>query len=274
MNGQELINTMKNKFVLLMNSRKTNSVAGARIREYVVGWRLQPAFGLLTLSLFSSLLPAATIPLDLCNTGFSGASAGCGPLGTIPSVDGNWTLFVGSTLMPNAIIGDLVLAGLNLAYLSNDAVSQWLGVDSLFNGASNQTYTYRTSFNIPIGADLSTVLIKGRWRSDNEGQAILANMVDTLQGLLPVATSFSPSQFWAPFTITSTMAPFVEGLNILDFRIRNRSGFHGGRIEFDPSSSSVDSAVPEPGTFYLLGTALVAIGVVCKRRNSASRASA
>jgi len=265
---------MKNKFVLLMNSRKTNSVAGARIREYVVGWRLQPAFGLLTLSLFSSLLPAATIPLDLCNTGFSGASAGCGPLGTIPSVDGNWTLFVGSTLMPNAIIGDLVLAGLNLAYLSNDAVSQWLGVDSLFNGASNQTYTYRTSFNIPIGADLSTVLIKGRWRSDNEGQAILANMVDTLQGLLPVATSFSPSQFWAPFTITSTMAPFVEGLNILDFRIRNRSGFHGGRIEFDPSSSSVDSAVPEPGTFYLLGTALVAIGVVCKRRNSASRASA
>ena len=274
MNGQELINTMKNKFVLLMNSRKTNSVAGARIREYVVGWRLQPAFGLLTLSLFSSLLPAATIPLDLCNTGFSGASAGCGPLGTIPSVDGNWTLFVGSTLMPNAIIGDLVLAGLNLAYLSNDTVSQWLGVDSLFNGASNQTYTYRTSFNIPIGADLSTVLIKGRWRSDNEGQAILANMVDTLQGLLPVATSFSPSQFWAPFTITSTMAPFVEGLNILDFRIRNRSGFHGGRIEFDPSSSSVDSAVPEPGTFYLLGTALVAIGVVCKRRNSASRASA
>ena len=272
MNGQELINTMKNKFVLLMNSRKTNSVAGARIREYVVGWRLQPAFGLLTLSLFSSLLPAATIPLDLCNTGFSGASAGCGPLGTIPSVDGNWTLFVGSTLMPNAIIGDLVLAGLNLAYLSNDTVSQWLGVDSLFNGASNQTYTYRTSFNMPIGADLNTVFIKGRWRSDNEGQDILANGSTTSPAFLPGPTSFSPSQSWAPFTITSAMASFNPGLNTLDFTIRNQSGFHGGRIEF--GLSSVDSAVPEPGTFYLLGTALVAIGVVCKRRNSASRASA
>ena len=261
---------MKNKFVLLMNSRKTNSVAGSRIREFVVGWRLQPAFGLLTLSLFSSLLPAATIPLDLCNTGFSGAPAGCGPIGAIGSVDGKWSVLVGSSTVPN-----LTFIGNNPGpYLVNDMVSQWIGIDANFSGASNTTYTYRTSFNIPIGADLSTVLIKGRWRSDNEGQAILANMVDTLQGLLPVATSFSPSQFWAPFTITSTMAPFVEGLNILDFRIRNRSGFHGGRIEFDPSSSSVDSAVPEPGTFYLLGTALVAIGVVCKRRNSASRASA
>jgi len=257
---------MKNKFVLLMNSRKTNSVAGSRIREFVVGWRLQPAFGLLTLSLFSSLLPAATIPLDLCNTGFNGASAGCGPLGAIGSVDGNWSVLVGSSTVPN-----VTFIGNNPGpYLVNDMVSQWIGIDANFSGASNTTYTYRTSFNIPIGADPGTVSIPGRWRSDNQGLDILANDLTTSPATLSGPISFNLLQPWEPFAITSPTA-FKVGLNTLDFRILNQSGFHGGRIEF---TGATVSPVPEPGTFYLLGTALVGLGVVCKRRNSASRASA
>ncbi len=205
---------------------------------------------------------AVPINLDVCNSGYV---PGCGAQGATSSLDGYWQVAAGSGSFGPATIGNLAVAGLTGAYLANDANSQWLGIDNVFNGSSNTVYTYRTTFTIPTGFD--TVNIAGRWRSDNAGVDIQVNGISIPQALLPSSTSFNPSQPWTSFSIDNLSGVFnVGGTNTLDFLSFNNSIYHGFRVEF--SNATADDAVPEPGTLVLLGSALLGLGVWRRGRAS------
>ncbi len=114
----------------------------------------------------------------------------------------------------------------NGPWLANTATSQWLSSrpDSL--EAAGGDYVYRTTVDL-TGRDLSRVRLAGRWSSDNSSQ-IRVNGATTVS-----VTGVEHFFFWTPFTLDSTTAQFVNGVNTIDFIVNNAaSGPTGLRVEF------------------------------------------
>ena len=101
-------------------------------------------------------------------------------------------------------------------------------------------YVYRTTFNVPNNAILSTVSVTGDWATDDPGTDIRINNTSTGQ------TSPSYSAL-TPFSINSG---FVLGTNTLDFYVTNVPRFT------NPTGLRVDHIsgtyqVPEPYAAFL-----------------------
>lgn len=103
-------------------------------------------------------------------------------------------------------------------WVEGDASSAWIGptVSTQGPGATegSAVYRYETVFDL-TGFDPNSVVISGRWPSDNRGVDILINGRSTGQA--------NPAQFgdWTPFHLRSG---FTAGLNRLTFLVSNGEG--------------------------------------------------
>src|SRR5262249_23557352 len=126
-------------------------------------------------------------------------------------------------------------------------------------------YTYRTTINL-TNRDPSSVIILGRWATDNAGRDILVNAVSTAN---PQHGGFTA---YTSFAISSKQASFVAGPDTLDFVVENVQaiGYTGSRMEIlqsnarilpgtapvitrQPTPSSVKAAIGD--TIILMATA-------------------
>lgn len=125
-------------------------------------------------------------------------------------------------------------------WLLNTAASKWIGPRATAGDGNiaGGDYVYRTTFDL-TGRDTNTVIIVGRWASDNWGTSVAVNGVSVN---VPASTSFGA---WTAFTITSADAPFLEGLNTIDFTVNNASaGPTGLRVEFTQTSARSLPGIP------------------------------
>lgn len=102
--------------------------------------------------------------------------------------------------------------------MGDTGTSAWISPRTDTTGDAGN-YTYRTTFNIPAGTNLSEVFVRGRMSSDNATTAVLINGVATGLSYGGDFTVFSPE-----FAIGRG---FQIGLNTLDFVVNEASGSAG-----------------------------------------------
>ncbi len=113
-------------------------------------------------------------------------------------------------------------------WVGDNATSAWITPRANTTGADGN-YTYRTTFTVPAGADLSQVYITGALASDNLTTDILVNGVST--GIMGTGGF---GGFNSPFAIQKG---FVTGVNTLEFVVNeaggsiDNNGFTGLRVE-------------------------------------------
>ncbi|MCW3095783.1 MAG: hypothetical protein JWL77_1401 [Chthonomonadaceae bacterium] len=121
------------------------------------------------------------------------------------------------------------------------------------------TFTYNTSFTLPVNVDPASVVIQGLWSTDNLGNDILINGTPT--GLTsPGFTSFTG------FTLPTTA--FHAGTNTLGFTWSNQGGPGGLDVEFTTATfKTLPPGTPEPGvTALLAGLGVSLVGITRRRR--------
>ena len=114
-------------------------------------------------------------------------------------------------------------------WLGTTPDSKWIGPrPEAGTGNVPGNYTYRTFFNVG-DRDPSTVIIVGRWLTDNTGVDIKVNGVSVANA--PLSSSFTS---WTTFTLASTNAGFSTGTNTIDFVMNNAppAGPTGIRVEY------------------------------------------
>jgi hypothetical protein len=120
-------------------------------------------------------------------------------------------------------------------WLVNTTTSKWIGPRAVANSATAVgDYLYRTSFDL-TGRDTNTVIINGRWASDNWGTAAFLNGAPVN---VPASFNFGS---WTSFTLTSSDVTFLPGVNTLDFAVNNAGppGPTGLRVEFKTSARTL-----------------------------------
>jgi len=135
--------------------------------------------------------------------------------------------------------------------------SRWISVAADGLPGSSLSF-YRLTLNLTS----PTATITGRWAADNCGIASL-NFGPPAFSAITDCVDTAAFTSWTPFTITSG---FVTGINTLTFRAENRSNVTGLRVEFLSSDDGGGSAVPEPSTYGMLGSALALAGLLQRRR--------
>lgn len=156
----------------------------------------------------------------------------------------------------------------------DDALSTWIGPDSLnfpeghYGGPNDLidypgTYDYRTTFDL-TGLDPASAIIRGNWSADNTGLDILINGI-SIGATTPIDAYLTG---FTPFTVSGG---FRAGVNTLDFLVNNeafRNGPTALRVEMTGTANAA-AAVPEPTTWLLLGTGLMAFAA--SRRSAIRR---
>ncbi len=141
---------------------------------------------------------------------------------------------------PNEIVEDsTVFPIVGGPWLANTASSKWIGPRLNTAASAVGFYTNRITFDL-TNRDPSTVVIIGRWASDNTGRDIRVNGVSTGN---PQNGGFTA---YVPFVIATTNASFVPGLNTIDFVVENEAaiGYTGLRVEFTASNARFLPNIP------------------------------
>lgn len=135
--------------------------------------------------------------------------------------------------------------------------SKWAGVST--NGSAlateidpspgpNGLYSWTTTFNIPALTDLSSVILQGRWATDNPGTNIIVTNASNPSGVATGNTAGGYSS-WYNFSIPGSL--LTTGANTLTFLVTNEAFTGAGgnptglRVEF--------TAVPEASSFLVIG---------------------
>jgi hypothetical protein len=171
------------------------------------------------------------------------------------------------------------------SWLANSGTSKWIGPrpnsagsaglvtpDNLpaDAGAGAGVYVYRAQVDL-TGFNLSTVIISGKWATDNEGVEIRVNG-STVGFPNTVGTTFATL---VPFNINNNDFPgkLTAGVNNIDFYVKNidagtGGGFTGLRIEdfvaigaIPPGTPPHIAAQPQGATGPHNGTVTLAVGV-------------
>jgi hypothetical protein len=138
-------------------------------------------------------------------------------------------------------------------WVANNAFSRWIGPDQTSQGPPGN-YVYRTTFNVPNNAILSTVSITGDWATDDPGTDIRINNIPTGQ----------TSNFFTSLSPFSVNSGFVFGLNTVDFYLTNAGGPTGLRVDHIQGTFQI----PEPAATALCGGFLfVGFAARSRRRN-------
>jgi hypothetical protein len=149
-------------------------------------------------------------------------------------------------------------------WLPNTPTARWIGSAADGSGLGGSNFIYRTTFNLPPSALLSSVSLSGLWAVDDVGTGILINGNATGQ------TTSSNTSLTA-FTITSG---FVSGINTLDFPIQNLGsalfGSNPTGLIVDRLSGTYQQS-PEPGTAPLASIGLLISKAFFVRRRTTSR---
>ena len=156
------------------------------------------------------------------------------------AVDPFWTLLSN----PDSGSADTLVCNeawpIGSAWLGNTSASKWIGPRATAGDADTAggSYVYRTTFDL-AGRDTNTVLIVGRWASDNWGTVVSVNGTTVN---VPASTSFAA---WTGFRITSADVPFLQGVNTIDFTVNNdTAGPTGLRVEFTQTSARTLPGIP------------------------------
>lgn len=209
-------------------------------------------YGAISALLLSAGLQAAVIP-GLFNTGVDPSGVG----GRVPGNDNetelHWLQNGGTsfTYNINRAFGSVIYIDEESNVGPGSMASRWISVNGTGAVGAGSTVPFTLGFSL-AGTDFSTATFAGRWATDNCGSAQLNGGL-AFSTISNCSSSASFTQ-WTPFT---SAGGFLPGLNTLTFNLTNGSGPGAIRIEF--LSSNVDP-VPEPGTYALMGTALVALG--------------
>lgn len=181
-----------------------------------------------------SLLESIT---SLLSTGID-ASGSPQPAGTITPY---WTLLVnpdgGSPNVYVANEGWPIQAGV---WMVNTPASKWVGSRAAVGAGdiAAGNYIYRTQFDL-TGRDTNTVVINGRWATDNTGIAVYLNGATVP---VPLSGGFGG---WTAFSLGTNNATFLPGTNVLDFEMNNASaGPAGIRVEFTSTSARTLPGIP------------------------------
>lgn len=141
-------------------------------------------------------------------------------------------------------------------WLGDTASSAWIGPDS---GGGNDLdgpvgrYTYRTVFDLS-GLQAVTASIVGKWSADNSGLDIVLN---------GGSAGFIASGFQSFYDFTLSRG-FIDGVNTLDFILRNDGGPTGLRVDLTGSADS--TPVPEPVSLAILASGLFVAGLLRRKR--------
>ena len=228
------------------------------------------AFGLVIGSQLQAT--AAVNVLGLFDTGVDNAgnkiAYGAGPYtGPYNSVaDPHYKVGAGQAFLkapPHANWASNTLAG---------STSQWITLSpgTQANDPQNVTSSYTTTFNT-TGFVLSSILINGRWATDNTA-TIFVNGVQLLAGINPVtSTGFSATEFATQlFSIPFNMLK-ADDFNTIEFRVVNASGTGGNptglRVEW---TNVVATATPEPATLVVWSGLAAVGGLFAYRRRLAT----
>lgn len=163
---------------------------------------------------------------------------------------------------PDNTSSDVAYVQSNLpgSWLANSGTSKWIGpransanAAGLLDangatadaGAGAGVYVYRTSLDL-TGFDLSTVVVSGKWASDNDGVEIRVN--GSAVGFPNITGATYGTA--VPFSISNSAFPgkLTSGVNTIDFVVKNtdataNGGFTGLRID----EFAAIGAIP-PGT--------------------------
>lgn len=225
---------------------------------------------LVLLPLWGLTSPVAAVPItDLYSTGLD-ASGSLLPNG---GTDPHWTVVSSPTIggTPNFYNGSAKAYYITAWTPANQAASQWITMpnggndgtdftppDQMVEGAVYefvpQDYVYQTTFTLP--SDFATAEITGRWVADNDGMSMKLNGATKPFGSIVDG-----------FQTFSISDGFVPGSNTLAFDVRNLREL---TEDFNPTGMQVELsgtyAVPEPGTWGLAISGLLAIAGVAGRR--------
>lgn len=203
----------------------------------------------LAASLSSAIVPISTLK----STGDSVAAG---------AQDTNYTIVSGP------LTGDVDVAhpgffALNGSWVANTATAKWIAPASTVPtnpGAISSSpagdYVFKTTFDLN-GLIASTATISGKWASDNTGLGVYLN------GNLVPGSANNVSNAFAAFKNFSINSGFVDGMNTLEFHVRNLSGTSGNPTGLIVDMSGTAQPVPEPATIAALGAGLLAF----RRRN-------
>lgn len=173
---------------------------------------------------------------DLYSTGLNDARS---PLAD-GAVDPHYTLIENPDVQStDAIAQDTTVFPISDGtWMAASSTSKWIG--PRFNTAESAVgiFVYRTTIDL-TDRDPSTVIIEGRWLTDNAGNEIRVNGVATAN---PPNGAFNA---WTSFVIRGTEVDLVAGVNTIDFVVENVAaiGYTGLRVEIIRSNVTIPPGV-------------------------------
>jgi PEP-CTERM motif len=200
-----------------------------------------------TIAILSILAAPAAFAdsIDIHNTGAGGAAIG--------DADPNYILFnaPAGTSSPTATVSTA-----NGAWVQNTATTQWIDPSGSGNaGEPVGTFVYVTSFTLGPGEDPATAILNLNIAADNLFSVSLNGHSD-----------FGPGGNFNVLTPVTISSGFMAGNNVLEFDVDNQGGPTGLFVEASGTVSPSVSAVPEPGSITLLGTGLLSVVGLTRRR--------
>lgn len=148
-----------------------------------------------------------------------------------PDTNSTYALVEDSTVFP-------IVSG---PWVADTALSKWIGPQFNTSASATGYYAYRVVINL-TNRDPKTVVILGRWATDNTGRDIQVNGVSS--GVPENTAQFAA---WTPFAIYGTNVNFVAGTNTIDFIVDNQDviGYTGLRAEIHSNVKIPPGVAPE-----------------------------
>lgn len=136
-------------------------------------------------------------------------------------------------------------------WVGDSPISAWIGPKSGSNlDGPVGNYDYQTTFTL-AGLNPASASISGQWSVDNDGVDILLN---------GISTGFTAAGFESFYSFAINSG-FADGVNTLDFIVKNQGGPTGLRTELAGVAE-----VPEPASMALLGAGLLGLAFTHSRR--------
>jgi hypothetical protein len=162
-------------------------------------------------------------------------------------------------------------------WVANDGDSQWISTNAISRPSTYQTM-YKTSFLLradPVGGDdLSTIVLSGKWSTDDDILDVLINgtsISETLGGP-NVWTALWDFAFSGGAGLWNVNAdPTLWEVNTIEFLAQNtHGGVSGLRIDSLGSNYPELRAVPEPASLavWALLSSILGLGILRRRRKT------